>query len=150
MTSLTQWGRATHICVSKLTTIGSDNGLSPGWRQAITLTNAGVLLIGPLGTNFGEHLIIIFIFSFKNMYFKMSENLRPFCLGLNVLGQTLHWFKWQPHIDVSTLLEGGVVDIYFLYGRYSSWYAQDEYDLVINISCVLSNSNVYLQWCQSM
>ena len=26
---LTHWGRVTHICVSKLTIIGSDNGLSP-------------------------------------------------------------------------------------------------------------------------
>ena len=33
-----------------LTIIGSDNGLSPGRRQAITWTNAGILLIGPLGT----------------------------------------------------------------------------------------------------
>ena len=32
---LTHWGRVTHICVSKLTIIGSDNGLSPGGRQAI-------------------------------------------------------------------------------------------------------------------
>ena len=32
---LTHWGRVTHICVSKLTSIGSDNGLSPGRRQAI-------------------------------------------------------------------------------------------------------------------
>ena len=29
---LTHWGRVTHICVSKLTTIGSDNGLPPGRR----------------------------------------------------------------------------------------------------------------------
>ena len=29
---LTHWGRATHICVGKLTIIGSDNGLSPGRR----------------------------------------------------------------------------------------------------------------------
>ena len=35
----------THICVNKLTTIGSDNGLSPGRRQAIIRTNAGILLI---------------------------------------------------------------------------------------------------------
>ena len=28
--SLTHWGRMTHICVGKLTIIGSDNGLSPG------------------------------------------------------------------------------------------------------------------------
>ena len=37
---LTHRGRMTHICVDKLTTIGSDNGLSPGQRQAIILTNA--------------------------------------------------------------------------------------------------------------
>ena len=30
---LTHWGRVTHICVDKLTIIGSDNGLSPGRRQ---------------------------------------------------------------------------------------------------------------------
>ena len=42
----------THICVGKLTIIGSDNGLSPGRRQAIIWTNSGILLIGPLGTNF--------------------------------------------------------------------------------------------------
>ena len=48
---LTHWGRATHICVSKLTIIVSDIGLSPGRRQAIIWTNAWLLLIGPLGTN---------------------------------------------------------------------------------------------------
>ena len=47
----------THICIGKLTNIGSDNGLSPGRRQAIIWTNAGMLLIGPLGTNFSEILI---------------------------------------------------------------------------------------------
>ena len=56
---ITHWGRVTHICVSKLTIIGSDNGLSPGQRQAIVWTNAGILLIGPLGTNFSEILIQI-------------------------------------------------------------------------------------------
>ena len=30
------------------TIIGSDNGLSPGWRQAIIWTNWGILLIGPI------------------------------------------------------------------------------------------------------
>ena len=48
---LTHWGRVTHICVGKLAMIGSDNGLSPARRQAIIWTNAGILLIGPLGTN---------------------------------------------------------------------------------------------------
>ena len=41
---LTHCGRVTHICVGKLTTIGSDNGLSPERRQAITWTNVGILL----------------------------------------------------------------------------------------------------------
>ena len=36
---LTHWGRVTHICVGNLTIIGSDNGLSPGRRQAIIWTN---------------------------------------------------------------------------------------------------------------
>ena len=38
-----------HICISKLTSVGSDDGLSPGRRAAIILSNAGILLIGPLG-----------------------------------------------------------------------------------------------------
>ena len=57
-----------YICVNKLTTIGSDNGLVPGRRQAIIWTNAGILLIGPLGTNFSEILIEIHTFSFKKMH----------------------------------------------------------------------------------
>ena len=73
----------THICVSKLTIIGSDNGLSPGWCQAIILTNAGILS-GPLGTNFTE-IIEFIIFSFNKMHLKMSAIYQPFCLSLNVL-----------------------------------------------------------------
>ena len=84
--TLTHWGRVTHICVVKLTIIGSDNGLSPGRRQALIWTNAGILLIGPLGTHFSEILIGIQTFSFKKMHFKMSSaKWRPFFLGLNVL-----------------------------------------------------------------
>ena len=76
----------THICVSELTPIGPYNGLSPGRRQAIIWTNAGILLIEPLGTNFNEILIEIHTFSFKKMHLKMSSaKWRPFCLGLNVL-----------------------------------------------------------------
>ena len=83
---LTHWGRVTHICVSKLTIIGSDNSLSPDRRQAIIWTNAGILLIGILGTNFSEILSKIHTFSFKKMHWIMSSGRwRPFCLGLNVL-----------------------------------------------------------------
>ena len=84
--ALTHWGRVTQICVGKLTIIGSDNGLAPGRRQAIIWTNAGILLIGPLGTNFSEILIATGTFSFKKMHLKVSSaKWRPFCLGLNVL-----------------------------------------------------------------
>ena len=91
VTLLTYWGLVTHICVSKLTIIGSDNGLSPDLHQAIIWTNAGLLLIGPLGTNFGEILIEILTFSFKKMSLKVSSAKRlPFCLGLNVLSVKNH------------------------------------------------------------
>ena len=71
-----------HICVGKLTIIGSDNGLSSGRRQAIIWTNAGIFLNWPLGANFSETLIEIHIFSFKNMHLKMSADIfsRPHCV----------------------------------------------------------------------
>ena len=75
-----------HICVSNPTIIGSDNGLSPGRRQAITQTNAGILLSQTSGTNFSEILSEIHTFSFKKTLLKMSSGkCLPFCLGLSVL-----------------------------------------------------------------
>ena len=72
------WGSVMHICISNLTITGSDNGLSPGWHQAITWTKAGILLIGPLGNSNRN--------SFKKMPLKMSSGKwRPFYLGLKVL-----------------------------------------------------------------
>ena len=70
---LTHWGLVTHICIGNLTIIGSDNGLSPGRRQAIIWTNVGILLIGPLGTNFSEMLSEIHTFPFKKMHLKMPS-----------------------------------------------------------------------------
>ena len=64
--------RVTHICVSKLNIIVSDNGLLPGCCQAIIWTNAGIFLIGPLGTDLSDILVKIYIFSFKIMHLKMS------------------------------------------------------------------------------
>ena len=85
---LTHWGRVTHICVNKILTIGSDNGSLPDRRQAIIWTSAGILLIGPLGTNC-EIPIEIHTFSFKKIHLKMSSaKWLPFCLGLNVLNGT--------------------------------------------------------------
>ena len=83
---LTHWGRVTHICVSKLTIIGSDNALSPEQPQAIGWTSAVILLIGTLGTNFSEILSKIHTYFFKKMHLKTSSvKWQPFCLGLNVL-----------------------------------------------------------------
>ena len=68
---LTHWGRVTHIWVSKLTIIGSDNCLSPGRRQAIIWTNAGILLMWTLGTNFSEILSKIHTCPFKKIHLKI-------------------------------------------------------------------------------
>ena len=85
---LTHWGRVTHVCVSKQTIIGSDNGLLPGRRQAIIWTNGRILLIRTLGTNFSEILGKIHSFSSKKMHFKMSSaKWRLFRLGLNELNR---------------------------------------------------------------
>ena len=67
-----------YICVSNLTIIGSVNGLLPGKHQAIIWTIAGILLTGPLGSNFS-----IFI---QEIYLKMlTAKWQPFCVGLIML-----------------------------------------------------------------
>ena len=94
---LIQWGRVTHICVSKLTMIGSDSALSPDRCHTIIWTNDGMLLIGPPGTNFTEILIEIHTFSFKKIYLKISSGKwRPFCLGLNVLNIPQQTYGLRP------------------------------------------------------
>ena len=91
---LTHWGRVTHICVNKLTIIGWDNGLSPGRRQAIIWTNAGILLIRTLGTNFSEILGEIHSFSFSKRHLKMSSaKWRLFGLGLDELKMKISYFS---------------------------------------------------------
>ena len=99
---LTHRGLEMHICISKLTIIGSDNGLLPGRHQAIIWTNVGILLIGHLGTNFSEMLIKIHTFLFTKIHLKMlSGKWRPFCLGLNVLNiysiNPINWSLFCPH-----------------------------------------------------
>ena len=65
--------------VLNLPIIGSDNGLTPGRRQAIIWTSARILSIRPLGTNFSEILIEIQTFQFNKMRLKMSSaKSRPF------------------------------------------------------------------------
>ena len=45
------------MCIDKLAIIGSDYILLSGRGQTIIWTNAGILSIWPLGTNFDEILI---------------------------------------------------------------------------------------------
>ena len=71
-----------HICFSEVTIIGLDNGLLPGQRQTIIWTDAWILLIGPLGTNFNEILTEIHSFfvqenAFENIVWKMTDILSP-------------------------------------------------------------------------
>ena len=110
---LTHWGLVTHIYVSKLTIIGSDNGLSPDRRQAILWTSAGTLLIGPLRTNFSVILIEILIFSFKKMRLKVSSaKRRPFCLSLNVLIKRPLITLWQTRCPVWPLCSSSNLIVY--------------------------------------
>ena len=72
-----------YICFGKLIIIGSDNGLSPGRRQAIIWTIVGILLIGPMGTNFSEILIgIPNIFIQENAFENVVCEMASICLGL--------------------------------------------------------------------
>ena len=87
---LTHWGRVMHICIGNLNIIGSNNGLWPSRHQAIIWTNAGILLVGPLGTNFSEISIEILIFSFKKKHFEsvVSEMVailsQPQCVNMEI------------------------------------------------------------------
>ena len=86
----------THICVSKLTIIGSDNGLSPGRRQAIIWTNAEILLIQTLGTNLSEILGEIHSLAFSKMHLKMSSaKWRLFGLDINGLSIQENTVQWE-------------------------------------------------------
>ena len=64
----THWIRVTHVCVSELAIIGTDNGLSPGLRQVIILTHAGIL-----GYKLSEILIEIHTFSSKKTHLHISS-----------------------------------------------------------------------------
>ena len=70
--NLTQWGRVSHICFSKFTTISFDNGLSPDRHQAIIWTKV--------------REIFVKIFSFQEMHVKISSGKwRSLYLSLSVL-----------------------------------------------------------------
>ena len=79
------WNTASKLCITlthpriytsvKMDSIGSDIGLSPNRRQAITGTNADLLSIRPLGRNVSEIWIEIQKFSFTKITFFIQENV---------------------------------------------------------------------------
>ena len=90
------------------TITGPDNSLSPGRRQAIIWTNAGILLIGHLGTNFGDFFIEIKAFSLTNLYLNVSSAKaaailsRPQCVNV----------KWHVSAWSLVMVAGWVVANY--------------------------------------
>ena len=137
---LTHWSLVKHICV---TNIGSDNGLSPGRRQAIIWNNAGILLIGPLGTNFSEILIEINTFSFKKIHLKMSSGKwLPFCLSLDVLSYlclaligSKPFSQWQHSFHLKVVLALAKLITWFL--TKTKWYVYADHVGCIRVKFAL-------------
>ena len=74
------------MCVSKLTIISSDVGLSTSRCQAISWTNVRILWIRTLEKYFSEILSKIHTFSITKMHLKMSSaKWWQFWFGLNVV-----------------------------------------------------------------
>ena len=124
---LTQWGRVTHIYVSQLTIIDSDNGLSPDRRPAIIWTIDELLLFGPLEKNFCE--IEIYTFSIKKMHSKMSSGeWRPSFLGFSVLNERCN-FRWFVMLYLVIQLFNQLRELYFFVIR--DWYLTIFYHSII-------------------
>ena len=136
---LTHWGRVTHICVSELTITGSDNGLSPGRRQAIIWNNAGLFLIEPLGTNVREISIGIQTFTSKKMHLNMSSaKWRPLCLVLNVL---IPWL-WLMMMDMVICSYKDLKDLLgenwiFVFSPVHVLLIIEQLDGIITFNCIL-------------
>ena len=77
--------------VYKLAIIGSDNGLLPCQRHAIIWTNAEILLIWPLGTQFSETLSEIHAFSLKEMH-------------LNIICKMATIWSWPQYVNSTSAL----------------------------------------------
>ena len=72
---LTHWGRVTHICVGKPIIIGSDNGLSPGRRQAIIWTKVGAKYFSKY---LSQVQVLFHICKYKFKYSEYLEDIKYF------------------------------------------------------------------------
>ena len=79
----------------------------PVWRQTIIWTNAAILLIEPLGTNFSQILMKIQRSSYRKRHFKMhSAKYQPFWLSLNLItywGLNKWWTFCRQHFQMHFL-----------------------------------------------
>ena len=99
---LTHWGWVTHICVGKLTISGSDNGLSPGRHQAIIWTNAGILLIGHLGTGLGSN-------TYLYLQIQIQIQIRRICICICI------WSNFKPCICICICIWSAVFGVFDKY-----------------------------------
>ena len=122
---LTLCDRVTHIYDANLTIFGLDNGLSPGRRQAIIWTTAGILLMDPWEQTSVK--VKILTFSLKKTHLKVSSvEWQPFCLGFNVLMKGIQYpfkgspVKMLPAIDCFNIWQHGQCKWLWLYWICSS------------------------------
>ena len=116
--SLTHWGRVTHICVGKQTIIGSDNGLSPGRRQAFYLNQCRNIVNWNLGNKLQWKFIQnsnIFIQenAFENVVRKLVAILpQPQCVNgalwhsaeINIAAGV--WWVWKLYFENYCISQG--------------------------------------------
>ena len=100
--ALTHWGRVTHICVGRITISGSDNGLSPGRRQAIIWTNAGILLIRCLGTGLGSN-------TYLYLQIQIQIQIRRICICICI------WSNFKPRICICICIWSTVFGVFDKY-----------------------------------
>ena len=114
----------THICVGNLTTIGSDNGLSPCLRQANIWTNDELLLISSLGTNFNEILIVIKDYHLRECIWKCRLGICGHCVSASI---------WCAYIQKATrnALELCATNVYSS-GRENHWLRQWTNPLILS------------------
>ena len=120
-----------HICISKVTVIGPDIGLSPERRQAILWTNAGILFIGTLGTKIQWNLkqnsyIFILENAFENVICEIAGILsRSQCVNLSI--------RW-------VLRDGGKIettkpqnDLLYDSSTWHLWSAPGKHDVIFSV-----------------
>ena len=85
----------TYICVRKSIVIDSDNGMSRGRRQAIIRTNAGILLIRTLGTNFSENLAKVIHFHSRKYILKCRLRNGVYLVSTSMSKLPSSWLVWD-------------------------------------------------------